>query len=91
MSGVTYLAPQVGIVAACLMLAVARASYYRSLPGRVAAPRPSPPRTLSAREHRTPYGTDGDYFTKPNRETVFEAAYELMHQSDPKRWPLYYR
>jgi putative transposase len=52
-SGVTYLAPQVGILAACVMLAVARASYYRSLAPRVARPRPSPPRTLSAgeREH----------------------------------------
>ena len=43
----------------------------------------APPRALSAQEHRTPYGTDGDYFAKPNRETVFEAAYELMHESDP--------
>lgn len=50
MSGVTYLAPQVGIVAACIMLAVARASYYRSLVARVTTPRPSPPRTLSAGE-----------------------------------------
>ena len=44
----------------------------------------APPRTSSAQEHRTPYGTDGDYFSKPNRETVFEAAYELMHESDPR-------
>ncbi len=50
MSAVTYLAPQVGIVAACMMLTVARASYYRSLVGRVATPRPSPPRTLSTGE-----------------------------------------
>jgi putative transposase len=49
-SGVTYLAPQVGIVVACVMLAVARASYYRSLVARVATPRASPPRTLSAGE-----------------------------------------
>ena len=53
MSGVTYLAPHVGILAACVMLAVARASFYRSLVPRVATPRPSPPRTLSTgeREH----------------------------------------
>ncbi|HVR28472.1 MAG TPA: transketolase C-terminal domain-containing protein [Thermoanaerobaculia bacterium] len=51
----------------------------------------APPRTLTAQEHRTPYGTDGDYFAKPNRESVFEAGYELMHESDPTRWPLYYR
>ena len=50
MSGVTYLAPLVGVVAACVMLAVARASYYRSLAPRIAPPRPSPPRTLSAGE-----------------------------------------
>ena len=52
MSGVTYLAPHVGILAACVMLAVARASYYRSLAPRVATPRPSPPRTLSAGERK---------------------------------------
>jgi len=50
-SGVAYLAPQVGILAACVMLAVARASYYRSLVTRATtAARPSPPRTLSAGE-----------------------------------------
>jgi pyruvate/2-oxoglutarate/acetoin dehydrogenase E1 component/TPP-dependent pyruvate/acetoin dehydrogenase alpha subunit len=51
----------------------------------------APPRTLAAQEHRTPYGTDGDYFTKPNRENVFEAVYELMHETAPERWPIYYR
>jgi 2-oxoisovalerate dehydrogenase E1 component len=45
------------------------------------------PRTLSAREHRPPYGSDGDYFSKPNREQVFEAVYGLMHEADPKRFP----
>jgi len=50
-NGVTFLAPVVGILAACAMLTVARASYYRSLVTRLAAsPRPSPPRTLSAGE-----------------------------------------
>lgn len=50
MSAVTFLAPQVGIFAACVMLAVARASYYRSLVERLSKPRPSPPRALSAGE-----------------------------------------
>lgn len=50
MSGVTYLAPHVGILLACVMLAVARASYYRSLVPRVVARRPAPPRTLSVDE-----------------------------------------
>ena len=45
------------------------------------------PRTLPAREHRPPYGSDGDYFSKPNREQSFEAAYSLMHEADPKRFP----
>lgn len=48
MSGVTYLAPHVGIFAACMMLAVARASYYRALAPRITTtPRPAPPRALT--------------------------------------------
>lgn len=49
------------------------------------------PRTLSARPHRPPYGSDGDYFAKPNREQVFEAAYEMMHEADPRRFPLFFK
>ncbi len=49
------------------------------------------PRTLAAREHRPSYGSDGDYFSKPNRETVFETVYELMHEADPKGFPIFYR
>jgi putative transposase len=56
-SGVTFLAPQVGIVVACMMLAVARASYYRSLAPVVATPpRPSPPRALSVAEREQVLG-----------------------------------
>ena len=47
----------------------------------------SPPRTLSSRQHRPAYGSDGDYFSKPNREDIFQAAYELMRESDPSRYP----
>ena len=47
MSGVTYLTPLVGIATACVMLAVARASYYRSLTALVVTSRPSPPWTRS--------------------------------------------
>lgn len=48
MSGVTFLAPTVGVVLACTMLAVARASYYRALAPRITTtPRPSPPRALT--------------------------------------------
>ena len=49
------------------------------------------PRTLPAREHRPPYGSDGDYFSKPNREQIFEAAYGLMREADPRRFPDFYR
>jgi pyruvate/2-oxoglutarate/acetoin dehydrogenase E1 component/TPP-dependent pyruvate/acetoin dehydrogenase alpha subunit len=46
------------------------------------------PRALPAREHRPPYGSDGDYFSKPNREQIFEAVYGLMHEANPRRFPL---
>lgn len=47
----------------------------------------SAPRTLSAKEHRPAYGSDGDYFSKPNREQIFEAVYAMMHESNPARFP----
>jgi pyruvate/2-oxoglutarate/acetoin dehydrogenase E1 component len=51
----------------------------------------SEPRTLAAREHRPSYGSDGDYYSKPNRESIFETVYELMHEADPKSFPIFYR
>jgi pyruvate/2-oxoglutarate/acetoin dehydrogenase E1 component/TPP-dependent pyruvate/acetoin dehydrogenase alpha subunit len=51
----------------------------------------SEPRTLPASEHRPAYGTDGDYFSKPNVESVFETVYELMNEADPARYPMFYR
>ncbi len=51
----------------------------------------SAPRTLSAAAHRPAYGSDGDYWSKPNAETIFEAAYELLHEARPARYPLFYR
>jgi pyruvate/2-oxoglutarate/acetoin dehydrogenase E1 component/TPP-dependent pyruvate/acetoin dehydrogenase alpha subunit len=51
----------------------------------------SVPRTLSAQPHRPAYGSDGDYWSKPNRETLFETVYELMHEADPASYPLFYR
>ncbi|MGH9464241.1 MAG: alpha-ketoacid dehydrogenase subunit alpha/beta [Thermoanaerobaculia bacterium] len=45
------------------------------------------PVTVSARAHRPAYGSDGDYFSKPNREDILEAAYGLLHESDPRRFP----
>ena len=47
----------------------------------------SPPKTLSAQAHRPAYGSDGDYFSKPNAEDVIEAVYALMHESNPGRFP----
>jgi pyruvate/2-oxoglutarate/acetoin dehydrogenase E1 component len=48
----------------------------------------SAPRTLPGAEHRPAYGSDGDYWSKPNAETIFEAAYALVHEADPRRYPL---
>jgi 2-oxoisovalerate dehydrogenase E1 component len=47
----------------------------------------SPPRTLTAKEHRPAYGSDGDYFSKPNREQIFETVYDIMHEANPNRFP----
>lgn len=47
----------------------------------------SEPQCLTAKEHRGAYGSDGDYFSKPNEEDIFEAAYALMHESDPASYP----
>jgi pyruvate/2-oxoglutarate/acetoin dehydrogenase E1 component/TPP-dependent pyruvate/acetoin dehydrogenase alpha subunit len=49
----------------------------------------SAPRTLSAQPHRPAYGSDGDYWSKPNREQVFDAAYQLMHEVNPQKFPLF--
>jgi pyruvate/2-oxoglutarate/acetoin dehydrogenase E1 component/TPP-dependent pyruvate/acetoin dehydrogenase alpha subunit len=46
----------------------------------------SPPKTLTAQAHRPPYGSDGDYFSKPNAEDVFDVIYELMRESSPGRF-----
>jgi pyruvate/2-oxoglutarate/acetoin dehydrogenase E1 component len=51
----------------------------------------SAPRTLTGKAHRPAYGSDGDYWSKPNREQVFEAAYEMMHEVDPASYPLYFK
>ncbi|MCI5056238.1 MAG: thiamine pyrophosphate-dependent enzyme [Flavobacteriales bacterium] len=48
------------------------------------------PRTLAAKEHRPAYGSDGDYFSKPSEEDIFEAVYEIMHEYDPDSFPKLY-
>ena len=47
----------------------------------------SKPKCLSAHAHRPAYATDGDYFSKPNSEDIFEAVYEIMRESDVNRFP----
>ncbi len=48
------------------------------------------PLTISAQEHRPPYASDGDYFSKPNPEGIFDKVYELMQETDPHRFPKIY-
>ncbi len=49
----------------------------------------SPPRTLPGKPHRPAYGNDGDYWSKPNAETIFDVVYEMMHEVDPAAYPLF--
>jgi len=49
----------------------------------------SEPRTLAAQEHRPAYTTDGDYFSKPNAEDIFDKVYEMMHESLPAKYKRY--
>ncbi|NEW77959.1 MAG: transketolase [Gelidibacter sp.] len=50
----------------------------------------SKPVTLTAKPHRAAYGTDGDYFSKPNEEDIFEAIYGMMNEVNPTKYkPLY--
>lgn len=47
----------------------------------------SKPQTLTAKPHRPAYGTDGDYFSKPSADDVYEKVYSIMHEADPQRFP----
>jgi pyruvate/2-oxoglutarate/acetoin dehydrogenase E1 component/TPP-dependent pyruvate/acetoin dehydrogenase alpha subunit len=47
----------------------------------------SAPQTLTAKAHRPAYGSDGDYFSKPNREDIFEKVYTIMHEVNPGDYP----
>jgi pyruvate/2-oxoglutarate/acetoin dehydrogenase E1 component len=51
----------------------------------------SEPVTLSGKEHRPAYGSDGDYFSKPNEETIFDTVYSMMSEVDPIAFPDLYR
>lgn len=45
------------------------------------------PKTLSAKAHRPPYGSDGDYFSKPSVDDVIETIYSMMNESNPGKFP----
>jgi len=47
----------------------------------------SSPQTLSAQPHRPAYGTDGDYFSKPSIDDIFEKVYDLLNESNPTKFP----
>jgi len=50
----------------------------------------APPLTITAKEHRPPYASDGDYFSKPNPEEIFDRVYELIRETEPDRFPEIY-
>ena len=47
----------------------------------------SAPLTIAAKDHRPAYGSDGDYFSKPSSDDVFEGIYKLMNETDPEKFP----
>ena len=47
----------------------------------------SAPKSVSAKDHRPAYGEDGDYFSKPNTDDIFENVYALMNEFNPKKYP----
>lgn len=47
----------------------------------------SKPQTLTAKAHRPAYATDGDYFSKPNAEDIFEKVYDIIHEANPTDYP----
>ncbi len=50
----------------------------------------SKPQTLTSKEHRPAYGTDGDYFSKPSAEDIYEKIYAMMSEVNPKQYPSLY-
>ncbi|WGK64157.1 alpha-ketoacid dehydrogenase subunit alpha/beta [Croceiramulus getboli] len=47
----------------------------------------SKPQTLTAQAHRPAYGTDGDYFSKPSADDIFEKVYQIMYEANPEAYP----
>ncbi len=50
----------------------------------------SQPQTMAAKAHRPSYGTDGDYFSKPSAEDIFEKIYNIMNEVNPTKYPNLY-
>jgi len=50
----------------------------------------SAPLTITSHAHRPAYGSDGDYFSKPNADDIFEKIYQLMHEVNPNEFPALY-
>ena len=50
----------------------------------------SAPKTLPGSEHRPAYGSDGDYYSKPNQEDIFKSVYEMMHEANPGQFAALY-
>ncbi|WP_353778459.1 thiamine pyrophosphate-dependent enzyme [Winogradskyella sp. 3972H.M.0a.05] len=50
----------------------------------------SKPQTLTGKAHRPAYGSDGDYFSKPSSEDIFEKIYQIMHEASPEDYPSLY-
>lgn len=47
----------------------------------------SNPKLLTAKNHRPAYGSDGDYFSKPSMDDIFDISYNIMHESNPNKFP----
>ena len=47
----------------------------------------SKPETLASKAHRPAYGTDGDYFSKPSAEDIYEKVYAIMSEANPEKYP----
>ncbi len=50
----------------------------------------SEPRTIPGKPHRPAYGSDGDYWSKPNTEQIFNTVYGIMHETDPAHYPMFF-
>jgi pyruvate/2-oxoglutarate/acetoin dehydrogenase E1 component len=50
----------------------------------------SAPVTLTSKAHRPAYGSDGDYFSKPSSDDVFRVIYEMMSESNPTKYPMFW-